>query len=221
MSATNQPSQAGNNGNSDTRERILVAAGRVFARKGFRAASLDEVAQDAGLTKGAIYWHFDSKNELFFALLDHKFAQHTASVPDELRAAAATADPRRAVTTLLKAGFDRLRADADWPRLYLEFIAQARDDSLRARLAQFHAASHALVATYVRAMQDAGLAPRDRDPHTAALFWCALFDGLLLSWLVNPATDLDMQVERIVDLLWQGIAPTATHARGISDDRSA
>ncbi|MFZ5724713.1 MAG: TetR/AcrR family transcriptional regulator [Pseudomonadota bacterium] len=196
-----------------TRARILEAAGRVFARKGFQAASLDEVARDIGLTKGAIYWHFRSKSDLFFALLDHKFQQNTAPVPDELRAAASTADPRQALTMLLKANFARLRAEPDWPRLYLEFIAQARDDDVRARLTQFHEASLALIATYVTAMQDAGLAPRDRDPHTAALFWCALFDGLLLAWIVDPATDLDAQVERIIDLLWQGIAP-ATPAGG-------
>lgn len=191
----------------DTRDRILAAAGQVFARKGFRAASLDEVAQDAGLTKGAIYWHFESKNELFFALLDHKFVQNTAPVPEELRAAAAIADPRTALVFLLKSNFARLRADPDWPRLYLEFIAQARDDNLRARLAQFHEASLTLVATYIRGMQDAGLAPQTQQPETLAIFWSALFDGLLLAWLIDPHTDLDALVERIVDLLWQGIVP--------------
>lgn len=199
---------------ADTRERILAAAGRVFARKGFRAASLDQVARDAGLTKGAIYWHFTSKDELFFALLDHKFVQNTAPVPAELRLAAATADPRLALTMLLKANFARLLDDPDWARLYLEFIAQARDDTLRARLAQFHAASLALVAGYMATMQDAGLAPRGQDPRMLAMFWMALFDGLLLAWIINPHTDLDAQVERLVDLLSQGMVPPAPGKAG-------
>lgn len=192
----------------DTRDRILAAAGRVFARKGFRAASLDEVAQDAGLTKGAIYWHFRSKNDLFFALLDHKFDQYTAPVPEELRIAiSSTADPRVALTMLLKANFARLRADPDWPRLYLEFIAQARDDSLRAQLAKFHEASLALVAGYMRAMQDAGLAPADQDANTLAVFWSALYDGLLLKWIIDRDADLDSEIEQIVALLARGILP--------------
>ena len=192
---------------ADTRDRILAAAGRVFARKGFLAASLAEVAQDAGLTKGAIYWHFASKSDLFFALIDRKFIQHTAPLPAELRAAALTADPRQALILLLQTNFSRLRADPDWPRLYLEFIAQARDDSLRAQLARFHEESLALVAGYVAAMQQAGLAPPHQDARTLAVFWSALFDGLLLAWIIDPNTDLDAQVERIVDLLWHGIAP--------------
>ena len=86
-----------------TRERILAAAGHVFARKGYMAASLDEVAQAAGMTKGAIYWHFRSKSDLFFALLDFKFQLNIAPVPDDLRvaAAAAVSDPRLALTWLV------------------------------------------------------------------------------------------------------------------------
>ena len=99
----------------DTRERILAAAGHVFARKGYQAASLDEVASAAGMTKGAIYWHFRSKSDLFFALLDYKFEQNITPVPEELRAAAAaamTGDPRQALTLLLQTAFARMRADA-------------------------------------------------------------------------------------------------------------
>lgn len=192
---------------ADTRDRILEASGHVFARKGYQAASLDEVAREAGLTKGAIYWHFRSKGDLFFALLDAQFQRHTAPVLDELRVAAAGVEPRQALTVLLQTSFARLRADGDWPRLYLEFISQARDDEMRARLAQFHAQSLAVIADYIRLMQGAGLAPAQRDPHLLADFWGALFDGLMLAWLINPHTDQDALVARIVDLLWHGIAP--------------
>lgn len=192
-----------------TRARILEAAARVFARKGFRAASLDAVAADAGLTKGAIYWHFRSKNDLFRALLEHKFARHTADVPEDLRAAIATGDAQRAASGMLRAALARLQADPDWPRLYLEFIGQARDPQIREELARLRREGLRLAAEYVRAMQQAGLAPADRDADTAATFWNALFDGLLLGWVVDPdGTDLDTLVERIVAMLWPGLAPT-------------
>lgn len=195
-----------------TRERILAAASHTFARKGYQAASLDEVAQFAGMTKGAIYWHFRSKNDLFFALLDHKFQLHTAPVPEDLRVAAATANPRQAVTVLLQTMFARLRTDAEWPRLYLEFIGQARDNEMRERLARFHADGMALVAQHIRTMQGAGLAPGGHDATTQAAFWGALFDGLMLAWLINPHTDHDALITHIVDLLWHGIAPDAVSA---------
>src|SRR5713226_7690587 len=53
-----------------TRERLLDAAADVFARRGFHAASLDEVADEAGLTKGAVYSNFTSKDDLIVALIE-------------------------------------------------------------------------------------------------------------------------------------------------------
>jgi AcrR family transcriptional regulator len=53
-----------------TRNALLDAAAEVFARRGFAGASLDEIAETAGFTRGAIYKHFDDKEDLFFALMD-------------------------------------------------------------------------------------------------------------------------------------------------------
>ncbi len=194
---------------TETRERILLAAGQVFARKGYRAASLDTVAQAAGLTKGAIYWHFRSKNDLFFALLDAKFAAHTAPVAEELRAAAQADDPRHALINLLKANFSRWLDDPDWPPLFMEFVGLARDNEIRERLARFRKTSLELITSYIQLMQDAGLAPRDRDAAAQARFWTALFDGLLLGWIIDPPTDLNAQAVEIVDLLQGGIVPSS------------
>lgn len=105
--------------------------------------------------------------------------------------------------------FTRIRADEDWPRLYLEFIGQARDDDMRARLAHFHEQSKEHVAGYIRIMQAAGLAPANRDALLLATFWNALFDGLMLAWIINPSRDQDDLIARIVTLLWDGMAPAA------------
>jgi AcrR family transcriptional regulator len=56
-----------------TRAQLIAAAAAVFARRGFDSASLDEVAEEAGLTKGAVYSNFDSKEELFEAVIDERF----------------------------------------------------------------------------------------------------------------------------------------------------
>lgn len=195
---------------TDTRDRILAAAGQVFSRRGFMAATLDQVAAAAGLTKGAIYWHFRSKNDLFFALLDHKFTQHTAPVPDELRQAALSGDARQAATTLLRTTFARLRADPDWPRLYLEFIGQARDPEMQARLARFHADSLRTVEQHIGTLRASGMSPSSLDIPTMAIFWASLFDGLMLAWIINPQQiDHDALAGRIVDMLWRGLAPDA------------
>ena len=71
--------------NNVTRERILSAAMTVFAQKGWQKTSLDEVASAAGMTKGAIYWHFRNKNDLFFALLDARLQKDTSPVQNEIQ----------------------------------------------------------------------------------------------------------------------------------------
>jgi AcrR family transcriptional regulator len=53
-----------------TRDALIGAAAEVFTHKGFHAASLDEIAETAGFTRGAIYSNFGSKEELFFAVID-------------------------------------------------------------------------------------------------------------------------------------------------------
>src|SRR5437588_2280187 len=56
----------------EARDELLDAALRVFARRGFRRASVDEIAAEAGYSKGALYWHFPGKHELFVALIDER-----------------------------------------------------------------------------------------------------------------------------------------------------
>jgi AcrR family transcriptional regulator len=63
-----------------TRDRLLDAAGQVFARRGFHAATVDEVADAAGYTKGAVYSNFATKDALFLALLDQRLAAQLQQV---------------------------------------------------------------------------------------------------------------------------------------------
>ena len=58
-----------------TRECLMQSAARVFTRRGLQQASIDEVAEDAGFTKGAFYANFKSKEELFLVMLDDRFAE--------------------------------------------------------------------------------------------------------------------------------------------------
>lgn len=58
----------------DTRRRLVEAAWPIFADKGFRAATIEEISSAAGLTRGAFHWHFDSKEDLLIAALEHQRA---------------------------------------------------------------------------------------------------------------------------------------------------
>src|SRR5689334_21141001 len=64
----------------ETRSRLLYAAAKVFSKGGFEAARLEDIAKEAGHTRGAFYAHFSRKEDLFFALLEQKAYQHLRTI---------------------------------------------------------------------------------------------------------------------------------------------
>ena len=116
-----------------TRARLLQAAARVYARRGFDAATIDEVAEEAGFTKGAVYDHFGGKEQLLLALLDeHVSAQIAEQV--------SLFDASRGTPERPRIGADRwmeeLDADPDAFRLFVEaWVRAQRDEELRAWVA--------------------------------------------------------------------------------------
>src|SRR5215472_3777713 len=63
-----------------TRARLIQSAEKIFARDGFEAAKLEEIAADAGYTRGAFYANFDTKEDLFLALLEREISSRIANL---------------------------------------------------------------------------------------------------------------------------------------------
>jgi TetR/AcrR family acrAB operon transcriptional repressor len=203
----------------DTRDRILESAARVFARKSYQGASLDEVAADAGLTKGAVYWHFKSKNDLFFALLDSRFQrEYDEHLPEAMAEEAAHTDPKDGLKALLGNVLARVKEDPDWPRLFLEFMGQARDPEVGGRLAAAYQASYRISAELIERQHAARGQTPPASPALLATLWGALMDGLIIAWLVSPdQIDLDTLMPQIVDVLWRGLDPASSRPRSPQD----
>jgi AcrR family transcriptional regulator len=113
-----------------TREELVAAARRVFTREGFHGASLDQIADEAGYTKGAVYSNFAGKDELFLAVLDDHLARRASTYADAALDGTRIEDSYRAVA----AAMTRLEQDEpEWTPLLVEFWAYAsRRDDLRA-----------------------------------------------------------------------------------------
>jgi len=123
----------------ETRELVLAAAARVFASRGFHATSLEAVAEEAGFSRGAVYYNFADKEELFLELLDRRCAERS----QDLRAVFADVPEGDVEATGRQAGLAAQNAlaamtgDAEWRALYLEFLAHAaRDAAFRRRFAK-------------------------------------------------------------------------------------
>lgn len=122
-----------------TRDALVASARDVFAQRGFHAASLEEIAEAAGFTRGAVYSNFENKEELFFAVLDRHVDMQVAAFDALFEAAggpvAAADDDVVRVWRQLAAG-----SDPEWAALGLEFRLYAlRNPDVRDRyLAHYH-----------------------------------------------------------------------------------
>ena len=119
----------------DTKQKLLKAARRIFARDGFEASKIDEIARAAGFTRGAFYAHFPAKEDLFFALLEQQAERRLASIGEVLEQQADDDGRWKALREHYVANLN----DRQWPILLLEFKLYAlRHPKLRAKLAQAH-----------------------------------------------------------------------------------
>jgi AcrR family transcriptional regulator len=135
-----------------TRRCLMRSASKLFAERGLQNASIDDVAEDAGYTKGAFYANFASKEELFLEMLDERFAERA----DELERliAGEGSDAEKAV----RAGDEitrMLTSDPEWRRLLFEFTAYAvRNEEFRKQLVARRAALRARVAAALQTRAD-------------------------------------------------------------------
>ena len=115
-----------------TRARLIRAAEKIFARDGFEAAKLEEIAAEAGYTRGAFYANFDSKEDLFLALLEGEVSSRIDTVEQMTRS---VQDPR-AKLLAFREFFLTICQDRRWSLLALEFkLFAVRHPEVKARLA--------------------------------------------------------------------------------------
>jgi AcrR family transcriptional regulator len=140
-----------------TRSKLMRSAARLFCRHGLEQASVDEISQGAGYTKGAFYSNFKSKEELFLAMLDQKFGEEIERIEQALTTDVA---PDEAVRQAGEEFMRFMRSDPEWRRLYLEFVAYAaRNDEFRQELlTRLRAMDERLGEVYRRWTEQMGIA---------------------------------------------------------------
>jgi AcrR family transcriptional regulator len=168
-----------------TRERLIAAARAVFAKRGFHRASLEEIAEEAGHSTGAVYSNFAGKEDLFLAVLDDHIAKRLEAVDAAVARATSPADRARAGA---QNWMEFLSEDPDWYPLFIEFWAYAlRDPQLRPRVAKRFAAFPRANARLLReGLRESGVALTDDVAEGAGLLLTALSDGLALIKVMDP-----------------------------------
>jgi AcrR family transcriptional regulator len=187
----------------ERRRAIIEAAIEVFAQFGFDAATTDDIARAAGLSKGGLYWHFKSKDEILAAILKQFFDQEMAALAALAAAGGSAAERVRQVGASVAA--DMVQLDRMLP-VALEFYAlAARRESVREWIQGYYRRYHSLLTTLLQQGFASGEF-RHGSAEEAALALLAHLEGLALVRSVAPhSVRLPEQVSAALDLLLRGL----------------
>lgn len=194
-----------------TRNRILDAAEQVFYDKGVSRTSLADIAAQAGVTRGAIYWHFENKGDLFTAMFDRVLLPlDELGAPPANEAEAANDDPLARLASVLKwclqaaAGDPRRRRVFDILFLKCEFVDEMGPVKERHQTSMREGVSK-IEADLILAVGK-GQLPADLDTRRSALYVHAFVGGFLRDTLLLPASTgfashIDAFVDACIDAL--------------------
>jgi len=189
-----------------TREKILDAAESVFAEKGYHDAAMDAIARNARASKGALYFHFPSKEALFFSLID-RLAAHLEREVDRSLAAerGAVAKIEAALSAVLKTLSKRRRLAK--LLLYQGYGLGARFEQKRLRVYDRFAS---LVQRYLEEAVEEGAIP-PLNAQITAYAWLGALNELVSRWLFTGAPDpLEETLPSLVPLFLRGIGVNPT-----------
>jgi AcrR family transcriptional regulator len=167
-----------------TRELLMESAATVAARRGIERASLDEVAERAGFTKGAVYANFSNKEELFLAMLDAHFE---ARLEELDRIVSTEADPDTQAREAAEGLMRMLDAQPEHHRLFFEFaVYAARNEDFREQLvARYRALRERLADLLAERVERLGIDPVVPPADVAAMAF-AMANGMALERLLEP-----------------------------------
>jgi AcrR family transcriptional regulator len=167
----------------ERQKQILEAAIREFARHGFHAARMEDIARESGLSKGAVYLYYKSKDAIIAALLRTLFAWELRGTRAIVNGGGTASERLMVITHMFADELDRMVVAMP---IFLEFYAVAfRQSSVREHLVQMYEQFRAPLSTLIQQ----GIANgefRAVEPDEVALTFTALIEGLTLLWAMNP-----------------------------------
>lgn len=190
-----------------TREKLLDTAEAFFCQKGVSGTSLDEIACAAGMTRGALYWHFDNKSDLFGALCERattpmramldRLAQEPGKTPlESLKAETLYMLTHLAEDRSLQSVFEVLLLRGDSGGELADVIAREEKNSAECR---------ARLENILQAAIRTGELPRQIDTQMAAIALKSFICGLMRQWLQTRDFDLAKLAPAMLDIFFAGL----------------
>ncbi len=190
-----------------TRADLIAAARRVFLARGFHAATLEEIAEDAGYTKGAVYSNFAGKDDLFLALLAEHYAQRAATYASLVLAEEDAEQTYRSIATFMLDAYER--EPAWWPLVSDFSTHAARHPELNERLRATREGFIDAIATTIEALCEQHEITFVVPAREVARGTGALMRGMAVEWAIDPSTADARTFQEMVAAYLRGLAVPA------------
>ncbi len=188
----------------DKRRVLLEAAVRVFARRGFHAARVGDIAEEAGVAHGLLYHYFSSKEEVLETIFRETWADLLAAVRDVEESGEPAQEQLRQVAAILLRSW---RRDPDLVRVLVRGVA--RSSELDRRVGDVGDA-FAAIERIVRRGQEAGELRPELDARLTSVIFYGAIEELLTGWVLELLPDSDEDVARaeqtVVEIVSGGLA---------------
>jgi AcrR family transcriptional regulator len=183
------------------REQILTAALSCFGEKGYHASTMDDIARASDLSKGSLYWHFSSKEEVFLALVD--------SFSDELygewdNVAESAEDKLEVLKRECEVSVRRFSEKRLFLLAWAEFVTHP---AARERMRDSYSIAREKLEVIIREGRANGTLASGPSADGVASALVAALEGLFLQWLMDPDFDLEAQFAMSWELLEKGLRP--------------
>jgi len=189
----------------DKRRLLLAAAVRVFARKGYHAARVGDIAEEAGVAYGLLYHYFSSKEEVLRNVFRETWRQLIATIESVERSGDSPREQLRKVAEILIRSWKR---DPDLVRVLV--LEVTRSQILAGEMDEIVASFSAIQAIVERGQAD-GSIRGDLDALLASYVFYGAIDELLTGWVLGRLPDTDDDLERaertVVEIVAGGLAP--------------
>lgn len=185
-----------------TRAELLATAAKVFGERGYDGASVEEIAERAGYSHGAVYSNFTSKDDLFLAVFEDYMAARARELAEAQVDLPADASLELRARALADQWMERFAADRESFLLHLEFLGRAgREPGMAQRFGNRSATLREAIAAFIAHSQEEEGVEAPLSPADLALVVRALGIGLAVEALVSPAAVRDDLYGDFVELL--------------------